>query len=115
MSYLGAFATNVLSRRAMGGWWERVVFNGGEKIVRDGKDQVQWSAYPNRFLNSLIIAISSTVLAVGMGTFIARLRNASVHHDVGQLPGSRVVQVSLRDPDGKILLIDPPFPLVTFL
>lgn len=52
-------------------WWERVVFDGGEKIVRDGKGQVQWSGYPNRFMNSLIIAITSTVLAVGMGTFTA--------------------------------------------
>lgn len=52
-------------------WWERVVFDGGEKIVRDGKGQVQWSGYPSRFLNSLIIAITSTVLAVGMGTFTA--------------------------------------------
>jgi multiple sugar transport system permease protein len=52
-------------------WWERMVFDGGEKIVRDGKGQVQWSAYPSRFLNSLIIAVTSTVLAVGMGTFTA--------------------------------------------
>ena len=52
-------------------WWERRVFDGGEKVVRDGKGDVQWSAYPSRFLNSLIIAISSTVLAVGMGTFTA--------------------------------------------
>ena len=52
-------------------WWERIVFDGGEKVVRDGKGQVQWSAYPNRFMNSLIVAITSTVLAVGMGTFTA--------------------------------------------
>ncbi|RTM00807.1 MAG: carbohydrate ABC transporter permease [Hyphomicrobiales bacterium] len=52
-------------------WWERVVFDGGEKIVRDGKGDVQWSGYPNRFMNSLIVAITSTVLAVGMGTFTA--------------------------------------------
>ena len=52
-------------------WWERVVFDGGEKIVRDGKGEVQWSGYPSRFLNSLIVAITSTVLAVGMGTFTA--------------------------------------------
>ena len=52
-------------------WWERIVFNGGEKIVRDGKGQVQWSGYPSRFMNSLIVAITSTVLAVGMGTFTA--------------------------------------------
>ena len=52
-------------------WWERMVFDGGEKVVRDGKGNIQWSGYPNRFMNSLIIAITSTVLAVGMGTFTA--------------------------------------------
>ena len=52
-------------------WWERIVFDGGEKITRDGKGNVQWSGYPNRFMNSLIVAIISTVLAVGMGTFTA--------------------------------------------
>ncbi len=52
-------------------WWERRVFDGGEKVMRDGRGDVQWSAYPSRFLNSLIIAITSTVLAVGMGTFTA--------------------------------------------
>jgi multiple sugar transport system permease protein len=52
-------------------WWERLVFDGGEKVVRDGKGEVQWSGYPNRFMNSLIVAIVSTVLAVGMGTFTA--------------------------------------------
>src|ERR1041384_3273281 len=41
-------------------WWERIVFDGGEKVVRSGKGEVQWSAYPNRFMNSLIIAITST-------------------------------------------------------
>ena len=52
-------------------WWERLVFDGGEKVVRDGKGEVQWSGYPSRFMNSLIVAIVSTVLAVGMGTFTA--------------------------------------------
>jgi len=52
-------------------WWERVVFDGGEKVVRSGRGEVQWSAYPDRFLNSLIVAITSTVLAVGMGTITA--------------------------------------------
>ncbi len=32
---------------------------------------MQLSGYPNRFMNSLIVAITSTVLAVGMGTFTA--------------------------------------------
>jgi multiple sugar transport system permease protein len=52
-------------------WWERIVFDGGEKVVRDGRGEVQWSAYPNRFMNSLIVAITSTVLAVSMGTITA--------------------------------------------
>src|SRR5918994_559151 len=52
-------------------WWERLVFDGGEKVVRSGRGEVQPSGYPNRFMNSLIVAITSTVLAVGMGTFTA--------------------------------------------
>ncbi len=52
-------------------WWERMVFDGGEKVVRSGKGEVQWSGYPSRFMNSLIVAVVSTVLAVGMGTFTA--------------------------------------------
>jgi multiple sugar transport system permease protein len=52
-------------------WWEQMVFDGGEKVVRSGRGEVQLSGYPDRFMNSLIIAISSTVLAVGMGTFTA--------------------------------------------
>jgi multiple sugar transport system permease protein len=51
-------------------WWEKRVYDGGERILKVG-DKVQLSQYPNRFLNSLIIAITSTVLAVGMGTFTA--------------------------------------------
>ncbi len=52
-------------------WWERLVFDGGEKVVRSGRGEVQLSGYPDRFMNSLIIAITSTVLAVGMGTLTA--------------------------------------------
>lgn len=52
-------------------WWEQRVFDGGEKVVRSGKGVVQPSGYPSRFLNSLIIAITSTVLAVSMGTITA--------------------------------------------
>ena len=52
-------------------WWERLVYDGGEKIVRDGRGNIQLSAYPDRFMNSLIVAITSTVLAVGMGTITA--------------------------------------------
>ncbi len=52
-------------------WWERLVLEGGEKVVRSGKGVVQPSGYPSRFMNSLIIAITSTVLAVSMGTITA--------------------------------------------
>src|SRR3712207_1887749 len=51
-------------------WWEKSILAGGERVLRTG-DNVQLSAYPSRFMNSLIIAITSTVLAVGMGTFTA--------------------------------------------
>lgn len=52
-------------------WWEQMIFDGGERISRDGKGEVQLSGYPSRFLNSLIVAITSTVLAVSMGTITA--------------------------------------------
>ena len=52
-------------------WWEKLIFNGGERLSRDGMGQIQLSAYPSRFLNSLIVAITSTVLAVSMGTITA--------------------------------------------
>jgi multiple sugar transport system permease protein len=52
-------------------WWEQQIFDGGEKVVRSGKGEVQLSGYPGRFLNSLIVAITSTVLAVSMGTITA--------------------------------------------
>jgi multiple sugar transport system permease protein len=52
-------------------WWERRVFDDGERIMRGGDGEVRLSAYPNRFMNSLIVAVVSTILAVGMGTFTA--------------------------------------------
>jgi multiple sugar transport system permease protein len=52
-------------------WWEKMVFDGGERISRSGKGEVQLSGYPSRFLNSLIVAITSTFLAVAMGTITA--------------------------------------------
>jgi multiple sugar transport system permease protein len=51
-------------------WWEQRIYASGERVLRVGEN-VQLSQYPNRFMNSLIIAITSTVLAVGMGTFTA--------------------------------------------
>ena len=51
-------------------WWEQRIFDGGERVLRV-KGEVQLSAYPSRFMNSLIVAVTSTVLAVGMGTLTA--------------------------------------------
>jgi multiple sugar transport system permease protein len=51
-------------------WWEQRIYDGGERVLRV-RGEVQLSAYPDRFLNSLIVAITSTVLAVGMGTLTA--------------------------------------------
>jgi multiple sugar transport system permease protein len=52
-------------------WWERLIYDGGERLTRDGKGEIQLSGYPSRFINSLIIAITSTFLAVAMGTITA--------------------------------------------
>jgi len=51
-------------------WWEQDIYDGGERVLRV-RGEVQLSQYPNRFMNSLIIAGLSTILAVGMGTFTA--------------------------------------------
>lgn len=51
-------------------WWEKAVYDGGERVLRVGED-VQLSQYPNRFLNSLIVSVISTVVAVSMGTITA--------------------------------------------
>ncbi len=51
-------------------WWEKAIFDGGERVLRVGTAP-QLSQYPNRYMNSLIVAIISTVVAVGMGTITA--------------------------------------------
>ena len=51
--------------------WEQAVLRGGERIIREQDGSAQPSGYAGRFLNSLIISIVSTVLAVGMGTLTA--------------------------------------------
>lgn len=51
-------------------WWEKLVYDGGERVLKVG-DTPQLSQYPNRFLNSLIVSIVSTLLAVSMGTITA--------------------------------------------
>lgn len=53
-------------------WWEKLVYDGGEQIVRNKKTQeVTTSGYASRYLNSLIVSIVSTFLAVSMGTITA--------------------------------------------
>jgi catechol 2,3-dioxygenase-like lactoylglutathione lyase family enzyme len=44
--------------------------------------------------------------ATGMPALIARLRAAKVAFQVAQLPGGRLTQVNLRDPDGNALHVD---------
>jgi multiple sugar transport system permease protein len=51
-------------------WWEQRIFDSGERVLKVGGG-TQLSAYPDRFMNSLIIAISSTFVAVAMGTITA--------------------------------------------
>jgi multiple sugar transport system permease protein len=51
-------------------WWEKRIYDGGEQVLR-AKGEVQLSAFPDRFLNSLIVAVVSTILAVGLGTITA--------------------------------------------
>jgi multiple sugar transport system permease protein len=51
-------------------WWEQRVYDGGERVLKVG-DAVQLSQYPDRFRNSLIVAIISTLIAVSMGTITA--------------------------------------------
>jgi multiple sugar transport system permease protein len=51
-------------------WYEQRIYDGGERLLRVGTS-VQLSQYPNRFLNSLIIAVVSTAIAVSLGTITA--------------------------------------------
>ena len=52
-------------------WWERIIYDGGQTLTRDAEGKIQISGYPSRFINSLIVAITSTFLAVAMGTITA--------------------------------------------
>lgn len=51
-------------------WWKKDVYDGGEQVLTNG-DSVQLSQYPDRFENSLIVAVVSTLLAVSLGTITA--------------------------------------------
>jgi multiple sugar transport system permease protein len=52
-------------------WYEKRVYDGGERIIKGSDGSIELSGYPSRFLNSLIIAVISTFLAVAMGTLTA--------------------------------------------
>jgi multiple sugar transport system permease protein len=52
-------------------WWEQRIYDQGERFIKDANGKIEPSGYQSRFLNSLIIAISSTLLAVAMGTITA--------------------------------------------
>jgi len=52
-------------------WWEQRIYDQGERFIKDSNGKIEASGYPSRFLNSLIIAITSTLLAVAMGTITA--------------------------------------------
>jgi multiple sugar transport system permease protein len=52
-------------------WWEQLVLDGGEKVVRTRTGEARSSGYGERFMNSLIVATVSTLFAVAMGTLTA--------------------------------------------
>jgi multiple sugar transport system permease protein len=53
-------------------WWEKLVYDGGEQVVRNRKTgEVTSSGFGDRYLNSLIVSVISTFLAVSMGTLTA--------------------------------------------
>ncbi len=52
-------------------WFEQKIYDSGERIIKDSDGNLEPSGYLSRFLNSLIIAVSSTFLAVAMGTLTA--------------------------------------------
>ena len=52
-------------------WWERRIFDQGERIIKSADGKLELSGYPSRFANSLIVAVLSTALAVAMGTLTA--------------------------------------------
>jgi multiple sugar transport system permease protein len=52
-------------------WWERQVMDGGDRFIKDEKGNIESSGYVSRFINSIVIAVTSTFLAVAMGTITA--------------------------------------------
>ena len=52
-------------------WWEKQVMDGGDRFIKDDKGNIESSGYMSRFVNSIIIAVTSTFLAVALGTITA--------------------------------------------
>ena len=52
-------------------WWEKQVMDGGDRFIKDDKGNIESSGYVSRFINSIIIAVTSTFLAVALGTITA--------------------------------------------
>ena len=52
-------------------WWEKQVMDGGDRFIKDDKGNIESSGYVSRFLNSIIVAVTSTFLAVALGTITA--------------------------------------------
>jgi multiple sugar transport system permease protein len=52
-------------------WYEKRVLDAGERFIKDADGNIESSGYWSRFLNSIIIAVTSTFLAVAMGTLTA--------------------------------------------
>ena len=53
-------------------WWEQLIYDDGESVARSGRTgEVTPSGYLDRYMNSLIVSIISTFLAVSMGTLTA--------------------------------------------
>jgi multiple sugar transport system permease protein len=77
-AFIKLFTSRVERRRApdkeeyaKAPWWEKLVMDGGERFIRDDKGNIVSSGYVGRFLNSIMIAVTSTFLAVSMGTLTA--------------------------------------------
>ncbi|MDM0115219.1 carbohydrate ABC transporter permease [Variovorax sp. J22R133] len=76
--FIKLFTSRVQQRGAMdqaaydkAPWWEKRVMEGGDRFLRDDKGNVESSGYISRFINSIIVAVISTFLAVALGTVTA--------------------------------------------
>jgi len=52
-------------------WWEKLVMDGGDRFIKDDKGNIESSGYVARFVNSILIAVTSTFFAVALGTMTA--------------------------------------------